>query len=102
MPGDRPPGRDAGTHVLAPSSGKYFIGWEERSGRGDGAAFVVGRCGMFDDLKVTERFPLTEDGWRLAWQALVRTDASMARRAQADLARQASQARADADRAELE
>lgn len=27
-------------------------------------------CTVFDSQVVIERFPLTEDGWRQAWQAL--------------------------------
>jgi hypothetical protein len=101
-----PPGElDAyhtGPRVLAPSSGKHFIGWEPRSAKKGGAAFVVGRCGVFDDLKVIEHFPLTEDGWQQAWQALVKIDAAQAARAQAMLADQASQTRANAGLAEFE
>ena len=59
--------RHTGPHIIAPAGGKHFIGWELRDTKGD-AAFAVIRCTVFDDLKVIERFPLTEDGWRQAWQ----------------------------------
>jgi hypothetical protein len=90
-----------GPRIIAPASGKYLIGWQLQDRKGD-AAFVVIRCTVFDDLKVIERFPLTEDGWRQAWQALVRIDAAAAEKAQAMLAEQASRARASVDLAGLE
>ena len=91
----------AGPRIIAPAGGKHFIGWELRDRKGD-AAFAVIRCTVFDDLKVIERFPLTEDGWHQAWQTLVRIDAAAAKRAQPLLAEQASRAGARADLAELE
>ena len=82
--------------------GKHFIGWQPRQGGKDDAGFVVIFCTVFDSRKVIKRFPLTEDGWRQAWQALVRIDAAAAETAQAMLAEQASRALASADLAELE
>ena len=96
-----PNSRHTGPRIIAPAGGKYLIGWELRDRKGDGA-FIVIRCTVFDDLKVMERFPLTEDGWHQAWQALVRIDAAAAERARAMLAEQASRARASADLVELE
>ena len=85
--------------VLAPPSGKHFIGWQVQE---DGATFVLLRAGVLDDLKVRERFPFTQDGWRQAWQALVRADPGAAAKAQAMFAEQAAQAQARVDLAELE
>ena len=93
--------RHTGPRIIAPAGGKHFVGWELRDRKGD-AAFAVIRCTVFDDLKVIERFPLTEDGWRQTWQDLVKIDAAAAKRAQPLLAEQASRARASADLAELE
>ena len=71
IPRGEPNSHYTGPRIIAPAGGKYFIGWELRDRKGD-AAFAVIRCTVFDDLKVIERFPLTEDGWRQAWQALGR------------------------------
>ena len=101
IPRGEPNSRHTGPRIIAPAGGKHLIGWELRDRKGDGA-FVVIRCTVFDDLKVIEWFPLTGDGWRQAWQALVRIDAAAAERAQPMLAEQASQARASADLTELE
>jgi len=92
----------SGPRILAPAGGKYFIGWQPRGDRDGGASFVVVRYTVLDQPKVTQQFPLTEDGWRQAWQALVAADAAAAGKARAMLAEQASQARADAALAGLE
>ena len=92
----------SGPRILAPAGGKYFIGWQPRGDRDGGASFVVVRYTVLDQPKVTQQFPLTEDGWRQAWQALVAADAAAAGKARAMLAEQASHARADAALAGLE
>jgi hypothetical protein len=92
---------DTRARILAPEGGKHLIGWRPRGDRKDGATFVVIRCTIFDEMKAIERFPFTEDGWRQAWQALVKIDASAAEKARAMLAEQAMQARAKADLDEL-
>lgn len=92
----------AGPHILAPAGGKHFIGWQPLGARDGGAAFVVVRYTVLDQPKVTQRFPLTEDGWHQAWQALTAADAAAADKARAMLAEQAAQARADAALADLE
>lgn len=92
----------AGPRILAPAGGKYFIGWQPRGGQEGGAAFVVVRYTVLDQPKVTQRFPLTEDGWHQAWQALTAADGAAADKARAMLAEQASQAHAGAALAGLE
>ncbi len=47
------------------------IGWEFRSETKGGPSFVILRRTGLGGLKVTESFPLTEDGWARAWQSLV-------------------------------
>jgi hypothetical protein len=94
--------RHTAPRIIAPTRGKHFIGWQPRRDRKDDADFVVIFCTVFDSLKVIERFPLTDDGWRQAWLALVRIDTAAAELAQAMFAEQASQARASAHLAELE
>lgn len=56
----------AGPRILAPAGGKYFIGWQPRGDREGGVSFVVVRYTVLDQPKVTQQFPLTEDGWRQA------------------------------------
>lgn len=102
IPRSEPGAHPGRPHVLAPPSGKHFIGWQARGDREDSATFVVLRATVFDDLKVMERFPLTRDGWRQAWQALARADSGAAEKARAMFAEQAVQAQARADIAGLE
>jgi hypothetical protein len=92
---------DTRARTLAPEGGKHLIGWQPWGNKKDRATFVVIRCTIFDELKAIERFPFTEDGWRQAWQALVRIDAPAAAKARAMLTEQALQARAKADLDEL-
>ena len=47
------------------------IGWEFRTQAKGGPVFVILRRTGLGSLKVTESFPLTEDGWARAWQSLV-------------------------------
>ena len=81
--------RHTGPRIIAPASGRHLIGWQPGRDRKDGAAFVVLRFTVFDSRKVIEAFPLTEDGWCQAWQALVRIDAVAAEKARATLTEQA-------------
>jgi len=46
------------------------IGWQNQPPEQGGPAFVILTRSAFGSLKVTGRYPLTEDGWVLAWQAL--------------------------------
>jgi hypothetical protein len=47
------------------------IGWQLQQQAKGGASFVILRRTGLGSLKVSESFPLTEDGWALAWQSLV-------------------------------
>jgi hypothetical protein len=47
------------------------LGWDFRPPAKGGPAFVIVRRTGLGSLKVVDRFPLTEDGWARAWQALV-------------------------------
>jgi len=46
------------------------IGWQLRTQRKGGPAFMIIRRSTLGSLKVVETFPLTEDGWASAWQSL--------------------------------
>jgi hypothetical protein len=50
--------------------------------------------GAMGGLKVQERFPLTEDGWRNAWQSLARSDGTAAAKVAARLEKRAADAAA--------
>ncbi len=101
IPRDKLDADNTRAHILAPEEGKHLTGWRMRGDRNDGAEFVVISVSILGRLNVIKQFPVTEDGWRQAWQALVRTDAFAAKKAQPMLAEQALQARAKADLAEL-
>jgi hypothetical protein len=62
--------------LLLESDLRHSLGWQDH--RKAGPSFVVARLGRLDRIKVTERFPLTEQGWSAAWQVLSGRDASAA------------------------
>lgn len=66
-----------GPRIIAPDRGKHFIGWQPRRDGKDDACFVIIFCTVFDVMKVIERFPLTEDGWRLSLAAVLSVAASV-------------------------
>jgi hypothetical protein len=47
------------------------IGWQFRPQAKGGPAFMIIRRSGLGSLKAVESFPLTEDGWASAWQALI-------------------------------
>jgi hypothetical protein len=55
---------------------RHSLGWQDD--RKAGRSFVVVRLSRLDTAKVTDRFPLTEQGWADAWQVLSGRDASAA------------------------
>jgi hypothetical protein len=61
------------------------IGWQWLRPRKGGPSFVLIKRTMLSD-KVTDRFPLTEQGWAEAWQALERLDIQAAQKCRAGLA----------------
>jgi len=69
-------------HLLLYSGHRHSIGWQDY--RKAGPSFVVARLSRLENIKVTERFPLTEQGWADAWQVLSGRDA----RATAEVAAQ--------------
>ncbi len=78
------------------------IGWQWQSKSKGGPAFVIIRRGALGTLKVVERFPLTENGWASAWQALVTQNPAAAPKVLAKLrARDADAARLSPDFREL-
>jgi hypothetical protein len=61
---------------------RHSLGWQDD--RTTGPSFVVVRLSPLDRIKVTARFPLTDQGWESAWQTLsgLDPDATVAVRAQ--------------------
>jgi hypothetical protein len=71
-------------HLLLDSGRGHSIGWQDT--RKAGPSFVVARLGRLERIKVTERFPFTEQGWADAWQVLSGRDARAATAIAAQLA----------------
>jgi hypothetical protein len=63
-------------NLLLEDSLRHSLGWQDH--RKAGLSIVVVRLGWLDRAKVKERFPLTEQGWADAWQALSGLDAAAA------------------------
>jgi hypothetical protein len=53
--------------ILAGPGWKWCLGWQHRSQE---STFVLARRTIMDDIKIVERFPLTQEGWQRAWRAL--------------------------------
>jgi uncharacterized protein YbjQ (UPF0145 family) len=71
------------------------IGWHWLADAKGGPVFAIITRGAMGGLRVVERFPLTEDGWRSAWQSFASSDPSAALRVDARLAARRAE---DADR----
>ncbi len=76
---------------------RHSIGWHKD--RRAGAGFVLARKNSTGSAKVIERFPLTEEGWTGAWQALSGLDESAAATVAATLAKRAGERAGAARRA---
>jgi len=53
---------------------RHGIGWQYLSQKHGGRVFVTLGRGSLGARKVIERYPLTEAGWEMAWDALTRLD----------------------------
>jgi hypothetical protein len=78
-------------HLLLYSGRRHSIGWQDN--RKAGPSFVVARLGRLEKIKVTERFPFTEQGWADAWQVLSGQDAGAATAIAAKLSAREGRAR---------
>jgi hypothetical protein len=84
-----------GTPNLLLASGlRHSLGWQDH--RKAGPSFVVVRLGRQGRIKVIERFPLTDQGWANAWQALSGLDAGASAAVAAKLAQKEAGNRAAA------
>ena len=101
MPSVRPDDVYRGRPRLLLESGlRNSLGWQ--ADRKAGPSFVVVRLAPLATVKVTERFPLTEQGWASAWRALCGVDASAAAAIAARLADREEGSRAVAALAALD
>jgi hypothetical protein len=68
-----------GELFLLGDHGRYALGWQRLPGETGGPVFVIMRRSR-GFQRVWMDFPLTEDGWRVAWQSLAALDLSAAER----------------------
>ena len=78
-------------NLLLYSGRRHSIGWKDH--RKAGPSFVVARLSRLERIKVTERFPFTEQGWADAWRLLAARDAGAATEIAARLAAREGRAR---------
>ena len=83
--------------LLVDAGVRHSLGWQVD--RKAGPCFVLARAGF--RASVTERFPLTDEGWAQAWAALVASDPAAAEAIAASLAKREMRGRAVADLAAL-
>jgi hypothetical protein len=62
-----------------------MIGWQWKRASKGGPAFVLINRGALGSLKVTERFPLTPEGWASAWRSYVKENPDAADKCRARL-----------------
>jgi hypothetical protein len=60
--------------LLSADDFRHYLGWQDD--RRAGPSFVIARLTRLSSYRVTERFPMTEDGWASAWQMLRGLDAA--------------------------
>lgn len=84
MPVIRPSEQTGSPYPLVEGLG-YGVGWQYRSQKHGGPVFVTLGRGALGAQKVIERFPLTEAGWEMAWDALARLDPAAAARTRQEL-----------------
>jgi hypothetical protein len=87
-------------YLLLESGLRHSLGWQDD--RKAGPSFIVARLPRLSSVKVTERFPLTEQGWASAWRALADLDGSAAAAIAAMLAKREPSRRAAAALAALD
>jgi hypothetical protein len=79
--------------------GRFTIGWQHWPDEKGGPGFVTYQRTRLASLKIVERYPLTPEGWRKAWQSLMDLDSENAERVRRVLAQRAE---ADSRSSELE
>jgi hypothetical protein len=84
MPVIRPVERTGSPYPLVEEL-RHGIGWQYLPQKHGGPVFVILGRGALGARKVIERFPLTEAGWEMAWNALARLDPGAAARTRLQL-----------------
>jgi hypothetical protein len=87
---------------LLVDGGRYSIGWQGWRQEDGGPAFVTVRRSALGMLKIVERYPLTDQGWRKAWLAFAKLDSAMAEKALSALAHRVEAERDFAERKQLD
>jgi Short C-terminal domain len=82
--------------------GRYTLGWQRWPVKKGGPGFVTLRRNALGNLKIVERYPLTDAGWAQAWRAFVELDPLTAQQVLDVLARRAQADTGHAERARLE
>jgi hypothetical protein len=86
-------------HLLVSDGVRHSLGWQDRKA---GPSFVIARLDRLETTRVIMRFPLTEQGWADAWQALCEIDASAAAAIDASLAQLRASGRVAAELTSLD
>jgi hypothetical protein len=89
MPVIRPGEMHDGPHPLVDGVSPT-IGWQKQPEARGGRAFAIIARTDLGSLRVAERFPLTEDGWAQAWEALLAVNPDAADKVRAVLTARAS------------
>jgi Short C-terminal domain len=87
---------------LLVDGGRYSIGWQGSREEKGAPAFVTVRRSALGMLKIVERYPLTEKGWRQAWRAFAELDSAMAEKALSALAHRVEAESGFAERKQLD
>ena len=97
MPVIRPSEQYTAIPFLLVDGQPRMIGWQWLSAKKGGPSFVlVSRTAI--SLKVTDRFPLTQQGWAAAWQAFAERNPGSVPKCRARLQQRASEQRAHTER----
>jgi hypothetical protein len=70
MTGPTSPDGDTTPYLFARPGWWVCLGWQHQNGE---TAFILARRNLLDEIRVLERYPLTEEGWAQAWRALAST-----------------------------
>jgi hypothetical protein len=77
----------SGTPNVVLDGERYAIGWQLFPDERGGPGYVTVRRGILGSRRVLGRFPLTADGWALAWAEFARLDPAAAEKSRVALGR---------------
>jgi hypothetical protein len=84
------------------TKGRYTIGWEWRTEKWGGPCFATLRRSALGVYKEINCYPLTDEGWRQAWQEITDLDPATAQQARHVLAQRADKEAAALERQRLQ